>query len=200
MNNRNALTREAEALYNAINRFRCIRIEQLKYFMPPTKSTRQNYHEAICTHLSIKKLGNMSGEYMFAANESTVSQDMIDSIWVMIDMLSKNPEIPVSNGLQNAFNPAYPCTVTFIEDNFRIVKLLPVLTAGDIIKIYAENEKYAILDEKTKEENRTRLMYVIIIRDESLLDEIARISPVFPHKIAYLQGEYNTKPEIEYYS
>lgn len=200
-NPRNALTTEAETVLIAINKFRCIRVEQIEYFIPTMKLVREEYHKVICKHLSIQHLANLSGDYIFALNESNISQEMIDSIWVAISIIQESGETATGDILKNAFKSVYPCTISFILDKKKQIKILPVLTENDVVNIMAESDKYlSSTTDKIRENNLEKLLYVIAIRNPELLSTIGDINPPFPHKIAVLDGNYNEKPSITYYS
>lgn len=196
--NRTTLLPQAEYIINAINKFRCIRLSQLQYFLPNKKYSNNNTVESVCHFIKYSKNGTVSGDFILAQGENRVRQDMIDAIWTAIDYIDDAEN--TGEILRNAFQTAYPVNMGFLKDSC-FIKVITLESASDIVKIVAENEKYMMQnDEEAMERNKDKILYLIVVRDSGILNDMNRENPAFPHKIAFLTGEYNEKPEITYYS
>lgn len=197
-----AVTKESQAIRDAIYRYGCVTQDQLEYFMPPTARKRDNYHAVICNHLiSAKIAARTDNGVVFPYINNGYSQAMIDAVWVMIDILSdENSEIPLSEKMEVSFKGDHPETLCFIKDSADSVKVIAIETASQIpLLTFAQEKYYASVGRRPGEEIKQRSITIITIRDKSLLNEIGKIGLTIPHKIAYLDGGLLDKPTIKYF-
>lgn len=196
-------TKESKAILDTIYKFGCITEEQLPYFMPPSDRKTENYHLVVCNHLLAARLITKIGEKSFCPFvNGQHSQAMIDSIWVMIDILNDgNMDTPLSEKLEISFKAEFPESLCFIKDFSKTVKILPVETLSQIALIpFVEDRFYASANAKPGEEVKKKSMELIIIRDKSYLDEIKNLSLSIPYCIALLEGNLDAKPNISYFN
>lgn len=197
-----AATKESKALSEAIYRYGCITLDQLAYFMPPSTRKTENYHSVICNHLIAAKMAvKTDNNVVYPYINKGYSQPMIDSIWVMIDLLNDgNTDVHLSEKLEVSFRIEYPETLCFIKDCTDTVKLLPIETASQIPLIsFVQDRFYVNTNAKVGEESKKKSVTIITIRDKNLLSEIGKLGIAIPHKIAYLEGNPLEKPTITYY-
>lgn len=197
-----AATNESKALTDAIYKYGCITLDQLAYFMPPSTRKKPNYHSIVCNHLISGRLATKLSDNVFCPYvKGEYSQPMIDSIWVMIDLLDDgNTDIPLSEKLEISFKAEYPESLCFIRNSEDTVKTLAIETPSQLSLIpFVQERFYASANVKPGEEVKRKSVEIIIIRDKSLLSEISKIDIKIPHKIALLEGNVTEKPVITYF-
>ncbi len=184
-----------ESVLMALNRFGCMALEQIQYFVPPFTTLRENYIFSICRHLRNSRQANtIDNNYLVPANVNVPDENTVLSIWVYIDLLKDKQKI--YSFYRNCPMPKYPCAASFIRDNEVLVSIIPILTEQDLSKIYAESENYAKYDTAIG----LKREYVLAINDISLVDKIPSFNPAFPFKIAYAEGEFTTQMKVTYYT
>lgn len=198
-----ASTKESKAIMDAIYKFGCLAEEQLPYFMPPTSRKTENYHVVVCNHLLAARLITKITDTSYCPYiNGQYSQAMIDSVWVMIDLLNDGKaDPPLSEKLEISFKAEYPETLCFIKDFSKTVKILPIETTAQIALIpFVQERFYASANAKPGEEVKKKSLELIVIRDKAFLEEIKKLDISIPYRVALLEGEYDKKPTITYYN
>ncbi len=181
------------AVILALDKYGSIQKEQLKYLVPPYVSDRADYIGSICKHLSVKKKAKfVDGEYLVSNEAGFPDENVVLSLWVLIDMLKDRN---ISEIIKCCPVPKYPCTVSYIEGLDTLFSIIPIATESDFSKIMLENTNYAgYHDSGLKRE------YIVVIRDMSLIEGFNKIRPDFPFRIAHAKGDLTSEMEIEYYT
>lgn len=198
-----AFTKESESIMDAIYKFGCIAEEQLPYFMPPTSRKTENYHKVVCNHLLAARLITKISDNAYCPYvNGQYSQSMIDSIWVMIDLLNDSQnDVPMNERLEISFKAEHPETLCFIKDSAKTVKILPVETVSEIPLIpFVQERFYASANAKPGEEVKKKSLEIIVIRDRAFMETIKQLNISIPHRIALLEGDYNKMPSISYFN
>lgn len=192
-----------EAAKDAILKFKCMLVSQIRYFLPEnTLQYKEDRSMAICHYLSKEKYGNLDGNYIYSRGNDLMDLNMIDCIWAMIDMLEPENEgdMPLSVALKQAFTLERPESLCFIRKNSQIIRAMAVETESDVHLISFVQEKIMNLKNvKPGHENEIDDVLLIVIRNEDMLSKISTLDIKIPHKIAYLQGGMLEKPEVFYY-
>lgn len=197
-----ASTKESKSILDTIYKFGCIAEEQLPYFMPPTNRKTENYHVVVCNHLRAARLITKITDNAYCPFvNGQYSQAMIDSLWVMIDILDDgNAEIPMNEKMEVSFKAEYPETLCFIRDFSKTFKILPIETLSQIALIpFVQERFYASANAKPGDEINRKSLELILIREKSFLDEIKKLNLSIPYRIALLEGERDQKPTISYF-
>ena len=192
-----------EAAKNAIMKFKCMLIPQIRYFLPEhTMQYKDDKSMAICKYLSKEKYVTMDENYIYSRGNSLMDVNMVDCIWAMIDMLEpeNKDDIPLSEALKQAFILERPESLCFIRKNTEIIRVMAVETEAEIPLIAFTQEKILQLKEvQPGHEHEIEDILLIVIRNENMLNKISNINIKIPHKIAYLEGGMLEKPKVYYY-
>lgn len=184
-----------EAVLLALDRFGCLSIEQIPYFVPPYTSINDKYISSICRHLLLTRQANfINNEYLVPYKVNEVDESIILSIWTFIDLLKDNDKI--YSFYRNCPAPKYPCNACYIKDNAVLCSIIPILTPSDLSKILIENEKFASYDPNSG----LKREYVLAVKDLYVIDDLPNFQPQFPIKIAHVEGDLKTRPKVTYYS
>lgn len=185
-----------------MNKLKCLTVEQFLEFFPENpKNLRdyamksvyyfaQNFHTILIQHKEI----------LINANNPEYRQDMIDCIWVMLDMFN-NSENEFGSVLCNkkCQDAETPCNIVFFDNN-KFFKLVHIANKNELTKChYSRDLFYNNGEGKHGKEDEGFAKYIFVIRDEALLEEIASFDLQIPHVIALLSGEDTKKPTIKYF-
>ena len=139
---------ETSIIEKTIYRYGCITADQLAYFLPATQSVikkckdNENLHVSIVHHLETTRSAIMLEGIVYPHNKVNYKQEMIDSIWVMLDYLRYVENAPhPSNMLVRSLHAEHPCTLTFIPSTNPVIKTLCVSDASQITDIIFEQER-----------------------------------------------------------
>lgn len=181
----------------ALERFKCLNLEQLDYFLPPFKSVNDKYVRSVCWHLFNSKqaviINNNGVEYIVPPKTYEVDEGIAMSLWVYIDLLKDQK---IYSFYRNCPTPKYPSTASFIRDNSVLVSIIPILSAQDLSKILVENDNYTGYDTSLG----LKREYILVVRDASVLDDLPKFMPAFPYKIAVVSGNKKDDIKVTYYT
>lgn len=188
------LTTQCQAILDAVNKYGCIHLSQLQAFVPAYLSLREDYVRSMSNFLNSNHIAKMKEDCLLKSGISEPDYEMIDTIWVALDILKD--ESNIYNSLRTAFKPDFPRTMCLFANNSYRYDIIPLFSKSDFSKIYEENTRVSGL-----EQNESGLMieHILLIRDIELVKELYTTAPIFSYRIAYLEGEYGEKPTITYY-
>lgn len=195
------LTKEAEAILKAVNKFGCIDYEQLKYFIDTPKktdSTGTPYSVSIANHLVYTKQAVRDGHALCSRTEKVRNLKMVDSLWGVLYLLSQkeNDESPAADLDLNCNRGGSYCTVEMLLGS-TWVKFLPCYNSSDVVTVLAEQEKYEIAISRLKEKHRILTEYYVVTRSMDTIAELSKYELTFPVSLMFLQGEDGKQPEIK---
>lgn len=201
----NIVTRETEAtiLKDVIYKFGCIRMDQLKEFLPDTPKVRKdpNCHVAICKNLVYSQSCFLENDVMYPFIKPTYDQKTIDAIWILIKYVKETRgKYALASFFRECTKPQLPCSLFFLASE-----------AGDAVKVLsipAENQLMTIVQAQEQfyrntgiapgEEKKAHLSFIFAIRDEKLLYLIEDLKITVPHKIALIKDKASGEPEITF--
>lgn len=192
---------ETVIIEKAVYKYGCILDDQLADFVPPSKKfeNKENPHISIINHLIAIRHIEMHEGVLYPAQKLEYKQDMIDSIWVMLDYLRYVENAPhPSEMMKRSLYAEHPCTLTFIPTAKPMIKTLCIYDKSQITDVLFEQERYKGQD--FGEEDAGNLLYLIIVKSEAVLDALGDLEIILPHKIAYMEQEGNNRPNIRYFS
>lgn len=186
---------QAEEIKASLEKFGCIHFNQLEYFMPPYKSIRENYHISIANHLNTNFMAHIYEDCLVTRDRVEVDKGIVDTVWVMLDLLKDTEDTYMA--LKTTYKSIDPCTMTLIKDNAVKYTMLPISSKNEFRKISEVNRIYSNIPRDEKES--VKIQYLIILRDLDLASELAVERPEFPFRVAFLEGEYGSMPDVSYY-
>ena len=195
------LTKDAETILKAVNKFGCIDFEQLKYFIDSPKTTDSTgvpYTVSIANHLAYTKQAVKDGNTLCSRRDKVRSLKMIDSIWGVLYLLSQkgSDESPAEDLDMNCQKGADYCTIEMFLNGTTWVKFLPCYNASDVMTVLAEQEKHAIATAGLKNKHRMPLEYYVVTRNKDAITELSKYELTIPVSVMYLQGEEGEQPQI----
>ena len=200
---RSNLTPDVKAALHAINKLPCMHEAQLEYFLPPQKEGYKKDQRVfvISNFLQRNKMAIKVDEYIYPYAIQKHSISLIDSIWVMIDMLSTEyGQDYISDNIHCILSGDAPVDICYMTESAKTVKLMAITNEANVTMLaFEQNRFYVNTKYKVGEEDKANTEYVIVIRDENLLDAIGDLSLTIPHKIALLDYSAGIKPNVRYF-
>lgn len=192
-------TKETTAILNAVTTFGCIAINQIPYFMPANNIKRDNYPDSIIGYLLSSNQISKDGDCLCSLRVKHKQQEIIDSIWVMIEIKEKLSSTAVNYDefLEECFVGSKPETLGFILNSSKVIRLIPVNSTADVTQVFFAQEKYYATGHKATYEDDSDLIYYLIVKDKLLLQDIANLNLTFPYKLAFMEEYEAERPTIK---
>ena len=203
LNNNQSVNSE---VLSVLSKFGCLTYSQIYYFLKPPKTVNEEAKvkkiqsiEKIINYIKDGSVGH--NQYAGWTSEMQYSQEMIDCIWAMIDMMkSGNDSNQMYDKLQNSFKLEKPESISFIKDNRIIVRAMAVENELNLPAIsFVQDKIYNMYGATKGEEEKIFCTLLIVIRDKSYIGKISQIGLTIPHKIALLNGGLLEEPTVKYF-
>ena len=192
--------RELRGILDAISIFGCLSKEQAIQFMPETPYNREEKFKKILNNLKYTQAVKVDGDYVLAP-QTTLNFDIIDSVWLMLELHEKYAEdkAPVSDLLGSVRAGNAIETVEFILNKSKIAHIVPLFIDSHITNALFLQDKYLANGHSADEKNPTDIYY-FMCRNTEMVEAFTKAHIKLPHGIAFLEGEPGKKPEIKLYT
>lgn len=192
-------SKESKLILDIVNRYGCLAKDQIKYFFKfdpnrPNRDFSSTINYLVSTHQVVED-GNILCSKSLGAKEIEV----IDSIWVLIQMIEKysTEGVPCDEECREAFAGDKPETIGFFLNKETVIKLIPIYSSNDITGALFVQERFYSTHNRGDEE-KTPVCYYFVLRDKDRLKALSDAGLTIKHKVAFLSGELFEKPEIKF--
>jgi len=193
-------------VFSVMNTFKCLTEEELEEFFPSDAYTKSKVKGTVLFLVDTQRRllygdGGSNHDIVIESVFRQYSQKMIDATWVFLDMLGKNsPEQDTILAHKKVVTAEYPADLAFIIKN-KLIKLIDLGTKNDLTKVLLAQENFYGRGEGMRgKEEESYTDYIFITRTMEILDGLEELDITIPHKIAYLEGDIHSRPNIKYFS
>ena len=192
----NQVGKELRGILDAISIFGCLSKEQAILFMPETPYNREEKFKKVLNNLKYNQAIKVEGDYILAP-QATLNFDIIDSVWLMLELHEKmtDGKASITDILDSVSAGTGIEAIEFILNKTKIAHIIPLFIDSHITNALFLQDKYYANNHSADEEN-PRDIYYFVCRSTELVEAFTKAHVTLPHGIAFLEGDPGKKPKI----
>lgn len=190
------IAEETRIVINLLNKFGALTIDQIKKMCENTGFNPKPMISFLCNNRMIQFLDE---NYAVLQNRPEYNPEILYCLWVMLDKIKK-PNIIRSSEIRSANTCDNGIEICFINDA-KVIEYITFIDTASIAKVsMIQDTFYSVTGVKPGEEDKCRRVYTFVVNNEEVMDILADMNLTIPYIVAYVEGDLEGIPSIEYYS
>lgn len=187
---------ETRLVLNMLQRFGSLTMSQTRKIF---EGTNFNPDQMIAYMCKSRMIQYINDQYIVLQNRPSFNLETLYCVWVMIDKIRES-DSDMEKTLMTANRCDNGCEVCFIS-NFNTVEYITYISGKSLSRaVLLQSTFYTETGVERGKEADAHRLYTFVVKEEEVMEEIAKLKLPFPWVIAYIEGDVTDIPQIEYYA
>ena len=189
------ISEETRITFNLIDKFGALTVDQINKLF---EGKEFNPRRMMAFMRKNRMTQFLDDNFVVLENRLSYAPETLYCVWVMLDKI-KAPYIAGSQEIKSANPCDNGVEICFINDG-SILEYITFIDNTSIFKVsMIQDTFYTSTGVKRGEEDKCRRLYTFVVKDEEVMDILADMELTIPFMIAFVEGDLNGVPSVEYY-